>query len=335
MLTNKSRRATALVFRFILALATAFASCAWAEASIELERLSADQLVVAPGGSVTYAMRIRNNGDVAAVASVQGYFHLLNRFLPDPYTLGPPADARCGPIHVDNNNWQVWFVTEDIAPGSALDCEWSVNRPLASKNDTWLAWQTWGEQSSSSGLTVIGTLTDTSIDARTLDFSVDDQGIGHASIELSIHNGGQLPIHEQSAGSCYFGGFEVVVLSGDGEGGCGEEYFSPACFTGGGYGFALPALQPGQTHHCTFDVRSLQPYTHPIAADFEISIEQGTGDGIMLLDRNQDNNRANAWLAPVGNQGPAQLISLRWPALSVLTLLCGLLGLRRQRIRTH
>ena len=54
----------------------------------------------------------------------------------------------------------------------------------------------------------------------------------------------------------------------------------------------------------------------------------------MLLDRNEDNNRAYAWLAPVGNQVPAQLISLRWPALALLILLCGFLGLRRQRSRT-
>ena len=333
MLTNNSREMTTLICRLVLVLVATFASCAWADASFELERLSADQLVVAPGGSVTYAMRIRNYGDVAAVAGVQGYFHLLNRFLPAPYTLGPPADARCGSVHVDSN-WQVWFVTESIAPGFSLDCEWPINRPLASKNDTWLAWQTSTEHPSSSGLTVIGTLTDTSIAARTLDFSIDDQGIGHASVELSIHNGGQLPIHEQSAGSCYAGGFDVIVLSGDGEGGCGEEYFSPACFTGGGYGFALPELQPGQTHRCTFEIRSFQPYTHPLAADFQISREQGTGDGIMLLDRNEDNNRAYAWLAPVGNQVPAQLISLRWPALALLILLCGFLGLRRQRSRT-
>ena len=315
-------------------LFSTLASCAWAEASFQLEMLSADQLIVAPGESTTYAMRIHNSGDTAAATGVMGQFHLLNRFLPNPFTLGPPADARCGSIHVDYPS-QVWFVTESIAPGSSLDCQWPINRPLGSKYDTWLVWTTQVANPSHTDLTVIGTLTNTSIATRTLDFSVDDQGIGHASIELSIHNGGQLPIHEQSAGSCYAGGFDAIVLSGDGESSCGEADFAPPCFTGGGYGFALPALQPGQTHRCTFKMRSFQPYTHPLAAEFEISREQGTGDGIMLLDRNEDNNRAYAWLAPVGNQVPAQLISLRWPALALLILLCGFLGLRRQRSRTH
>ncbi len=331
--SNRSGNAR-LVYRLALILLSAFASCAWADATFELEKLSADQLLLAPGESTTYALRIRNTGDVTAAAIVRGTFHFINRFDPAPYTLGPPADGRCGSIVVDNFS-SVGFVTSNIAPGTFLDCQWSINRPLASKNDTWLVWRTGVELQTFSGLTIIGTLTNTSIATRTLDFSIDDQGIGHASIELSIHNGGQLPIHEQSAGACYGGGFDVIVLSGDGEGGCGEEHFAPMCFTGGGYGFALPALQPGQTHRCTFKVRSFQPYTHPLAADFQISPEQGTGDGIMLLDSNEDDNQALAWLAPLGVHDATPLISLRWPALSLLIVLCGFLSLRHQRSKTR
>ena len=316
--------------RLALILVSAFASCAWADATFDLEKLSPDQLLVAPGESTIYSMRIHNTGDVAGPASVVGTFHLLNRFGPDPYTLGPPGDARCGSIEVDNFA-TLSFVTASIAAGTALDCEWQINRPLASRFDTWLAWHTAAAQPSSSGLTVIGTLTDTSITTRTLSFSIDDQGIGHAGIELSVHNGGQFLIDEQSAGACYGGFVDAVVLAGEGEESCGDEYYSPPCFTGGGYGFAIPDLQPGQTHRCTFKMRSLQPYSHPLAADFRVETEQYSEHDTMLLDSNESDNHTLARLAPVSSGDTTELPTLRWPALALLIFIFGFLGLRGQR----
>ncbi|MEP6883063.1 MAG: hypothetical protein ABI866_13770 [Dokdonella sp.] len=248
--------------------------------------------------------------------------------------MGPPDDVRCGSISVDNFAG-LSFATSSIAPGAFLDCDWPINRPLASKVDTWLAWQTATEHPSTTALTVIGTLTNTSIAARTLAFSIDDHGIGHASVELSIHNGGQFPINEQSAGACYSGGVDVVVLAGGGEEGCGDEYYSPPCFTGGGYGFALPALQAGQTHSCKFEIRSFERYTQPIAANFRIESEQGSGSDVMLLDTNEADSQTLAWLAPIASADTTPLVALRWPPLALLALLCGVLGLRRQRSRAR
>ena len=311
-----------------LILVTLFASCAWADAEFELERLSSDQLRVAPGESVIYSLRIHNLGDIAGAASVFGGFYLLNRFLPAPYTLGPPSDTRCGLIHI-NNFGDMSFITANIAPGDSLACAWPINRPLASIIDTSLFWRTAAEHSSFSGLTMIGTLTNTSIATRTLAFSIDEQGIGHASVELSIHNGGELPIEGQGAGECYYE-FDVLAEADEGEGGCGDISYSPSCFTGGGYGFALPGLQPGETHRCTFKLRSRLPYTHPLAADFRIEPEQPTDNGGMLFDTDENDNRAYAWLAPVVNADATPLSSLRWPALALLILMAGFLGLRHQ-----
>ena len=312
----------------------AISSPVYATASFQLERLSAESLTVAPGESVTYAMRIRNVGDTAGAASVQGSFILQGIFSDYPYTLSAAQDPLCGTVS-STTSAAVSFTTAAIAPGSELDCTWNVQRPSASKRDTWLTWSTGAPPTSTIERTFIGTLTNASISTRTLDFSVDGQGIGHSNIELSIHNGGQLPLDEQSAGSCYAASPEVLVLGDDSAGGCGDESFTPACFTGGGYGFKMPVLQPGQTHRCTFKVRSSSPYTHPLATNFGIDMLQGSaGYEILLLDTNEADNAAVAWLAPAGSQGAAPLPSVRWPALMLLVIACGFLGLRRQRSRT-
>lgn len=320
--------------RLTLILVSTFASCAWAGAEFELERLSAEQLRVQPGDSVTYSLRIHNRGDVAGAAPVNGAFYILNRFLPAPYTMGPPADPRCGSTQVDYYG-TISFITAIIAPGSSLECTWPINRPLASIVDTSLFFRSAGEPSSFSGPTLIGTLTNTSIATRTLDFSIDAQGIGHSRIELSIHNHGKLPIGEQGAGECYSGDVGVLVEADDHEESCGETSYTPPCFTGGGYGFALPGLLPGEAHRCTFKLRSRLPYTHSLVTDFRIETEQPTENGGMLFDTNENDNRAPAWLAPVVNADTTQLITLRWPALALLILTFGFVGLRHQRRKHH
>ncbi len=313
-----------------LILVILFASYAWADTEFELERLSPDQLRVAPGESVFYSLRIHNRGDVAGAAPVFGRFYILNRFLPAPYSLGQSVDARCGLVHV-NNFGDMSFLTTDIAPGDSLDCAWPITRPLASIIDTSLFWRTAVEDSSFSGLTMIGTLTNTSIATRTLSFSINEQGIGRAIVELSIRNGGEHPIEEQGAGECYYGNVDVLVEADDGKESCGEISYSPPCFTGGGYGFTLPGLQPGETRRCTFKLRSRLPYAHPLAVDFRIEPEQPTENGGMLFDTDVNDNRAYAWLAPVVNADITQLISLRWPALALMILVLSFVGLRYQR----
>lgn len=82
-------------------------------------------------------------------------------------------------------------------------------------------------------------------------------------------------------------------------------------------------------------MRSFGTYTQPVAAEFMISIEQWSGHELLLLDTNEADSTAVAWLAPVGIQDATELTSLRWPALMLFIAACCFLGFRHKRDTTH
>ena len=192
------------------------------------------------------------------------------------------------------------LTTDTLAPGETLDCTWMLRRPAQSDFDTYLVWGGGAPAPFGTPLTLIGTLTDTALATRTLSFHVDSQGIGRAIIELSVQNRGGLALEPLSVGSCYEGDVTVLVEDSLEPGGCGAAKWAPACFTGGGFGFVLPELQPGADHRCTFNARTRIAYQQPTGWDISTGWEQGATNGHLLLDTDRDNNRAEFVVGPNG-----------------------------------
>lgn len=299
-----------------------------AQPAFTLERITERELRVLPGASVQHAIRIRNIGNELGAAEVTGSFHLMNRFDSAPYTMGQASEARCGALGA---NWWggIRFFTSALAPGESVVCEWSVYRPAGSMNDTYLAWFDTESVSSPSALTLFGTLTDVSISTQRRSFSVDSNGIAHATVQLSMRNFGSQPVRGQVVGGCYDGDIPVLIEDGVGTESCGESSYSPTCFDFG-YGFAVPALQPGEMYQCTFTARSRLAYTAPVGADFDSSPEQFSLGGHLLLDIDESNNLSGFRLEPQGEvPNPTTLNALHWLVSSVMVVLLGLFATRR------
>ncbi|MEO8011149.1 MAG: hypothetical protein ABI650_05850 [Dokdonella sp.] len=312
-----------------------FSTPAFAQPSFELELLTPTELRVAPGQSVDHALRIRNSGTATGAVRLVGYLSLRNRFSDAPYTFGPSSNPRCGAMPGVVGDF-IDLTTDSLAPGETLECTWQLQRPAQSDFDTFLTW-VGGASPVGTPLTVIGTLTDTALATRTLSFDVDAQGIGRATIELSVHNRGRLALAAVGVGSCYKGDVPVLVEDSLGPGGCGTMNWSPPCFTGGGFGFTIPPLKPGQDHRCIFKARTRIAYTQPTGWDIATDWEQRATNGHYLLDTNQDNNRAEFAVGPAGiPDEPVALDAFDRGSrllLSTLLSLIAILAIARRRAR--
>ncbi|MEO5559171.1 MAG: hypothetical protein ABIO49_05200 [Dokdonella sp.] len=291
---------------------------------------------MAPGASAGYLLRIRNVGDEAASAPLFASFYWENRW--DPYTLTQSPDVRCGPLHPSSIYPELifqgpGFETAPIAPGGSLDCAMTITRPAGSPRDTSLAWvlrDTTPPNSVFSAETLIGTLADTSITTRNLDFSIDAAGIGHSTVELTVRNGGHATIRAQSAGACEDNYPRPFIIDGSGPGGCGASDYSPDCFEPG-YGFWIPQLASGESHRCLVHLQSPGSYGGPLRFAINIDFMQAGESGGTLMDIDQTNNYATLFLGPTGTTPPASVTTYSWMALLALVSLLGLFALRRLR----
>ncbi len=322
-------------------LVLAFAGApAIAQPAFELELLTPTRLLVAPGQSIAHALRIRNIGDATGAASLTGYWHLLNHLGDWPYTLGPASDVRCGDL-TPGVSGTIQSVTAMLDPAETLDCEWHIHRPAESVNDTHLIWTAGATPSNWSGLTLIGTLTDISVQTRTLTFHIDEQGIGRARFELTIENHGPVAVRPWGVGACYYGDVPVLVEESTHPGGCGgyPPVWAPVCATGGEYAFGTPALAPGQRHQCTFDARTREPYQTPVGMDVQAPDSQSSLAGGTLLDSDTGNNQSWFIVGPTGSPVvPVPLDSLGRGTPPLLALLLGMiatLSLARRRRRAQ
>jgi hypothetical protein len=310
------------------ALLSFFAPSAAAQPAFELQVVTPNELRVAPGQSITHALRIRNVGNAAGPLRLLGHLNLMNRISNWPYTFGPSSNQRCGTVPAVLEDL-VDLTTDTLAAGETLECEWVVQRPLQSNFDAHLRWHAGTGPSSSTDLTLIGTLTNTSVSARTRSFRVDAQGFGHATIELGVHNGGPSVLEAQQAYIC--GPGQIVAGGNMAGGGCGA-----ATATACGAGYAIPSLSPGQTFHCNFDVRTQSAYVAPIHDQIRVAWEQGSSAGL-LLDTHEADNAAAFVLGPAGDPpAPVTLNAIdRTTGLLLFALLGGMAmlalpGRRRQ-----
>lgn len=319
----------------VLGLPLIFSTPAFAQPAFELELLTPTELRVAPGQSVAHTLRIRNTGTAAGARRLVGYLSLRNRFSDVPYTFGPSSNPRCGAMPEVVGDF-IDITTNSLAPGETLECTWQVQRPAQSEFDTFLIWGG-GAPPVGTPLILIGTLTDTALATRTLSFAVDAQGIGRATIELSVRNRGGLALAAVGVGSCYEGDVPVLVEDSLEPGGCGTMNWSPPCFTGGGFGFTMPLLQPGQDHRCTFKARTRTAYTQPTGWDIATDWEQRATNGFYLLDTNPDNDRAEFAVGPAGiPDEPVALDALDRGSrllLGTLLSLIAILAIARRRSR--
>ncbi len=331
--TNRRRWSAASAIVTFLASACA----AHAAASFQLQRVTPREMPLVPGASTRYVLRITNVGDETGIAPLFAYFWFENRW--DPYTLTQSADPRCGPLHpsaLDGFTQGQGFETAPIAPGGTLDCDLMISRPATSPRDTSLYWavrDTTPLYASTSDIALIGTLAETSITTRNVDFSLDQNGIARATVELSVHNGGRATLMEQAAGSCEDTAFRPFFTDGSGPNGCGDDGFGPLCFDRG-YGFLIPQLEPGQTHRCLIHLQSFTRYTGSLQYPVEVSWpQQGIGGGT-LMDTNRDNNSAVLLLAPTGSgEALSGVPSLGPLALGLLAAVLALAAARTRRSR--
>ena len=333
----RSRAIRIRTFVLLAASLALFASPAIAQPAFELELLTPAELRVAPGHSVEHGLRIRNVGDSAGPLRLLGGLSLVNRFSQWPYRFGAASNPRCGSMPVSIGD-SIDLTTDSLAPGETLDCRWMVHRPPQATFDIHLVWTTGSTPATSTGLIFLGTLTDTVVSTRTRSFHVDAEGIGRATIELSIRNQGERTLGPQNAGNCYAGAGAVWVEDSIEPGGCGEAIWAPACFTGGGFGFALPEIEPGQDYRCTFHARTHLPYTAPAGYDIYLPMEQPSVDGYLLLDTDDENSRSWFVIGPDGIQGtPVALDALDRKAtlllIAVITVMAMLSLARRRRVR--
>ncbi len=286
------------------ALITPRAACA--TATFRLERLTPRVMYLDPGASATYGLRITNTGAEAGSAPLLTSFP----FPFDIYLLSNLSDSRCGtlyfvdvspipPLYIQG----IAFDTTSIAPGYSLDCTMTVTRPSDMGQDTALTWNvrdTNPPYSSTTETALIGTLADTSIATRNLDFSIDANGFGHSTIELTVHNGGRATVESQSAGACEDNFGPDFTIDGGGPEGCGSADYSPPCFDYG-YGFLIPQLAPGDTRRCLIHLQSLAPYQNPLSFPINVATTQSAIGGGDLFDIDPNNNFAMLFLGPVAN----------------------------------
>jgi hypothetical protein len=291
-----------------------------------------------PGASTRYVLRITNIGDEAGIAPLFALFWFENRW--DPYTLTQSVDPRCGPLHPTVLMGPIQgpgFETTPLAPGAILDCDLMISRPVSSPRDTSLYWvvrDTTPAYASTSDIALIGTLAETSITTRNIDFSLGADGIARATVELSVHNGGRAAVMEQSAGACEDTAPRPFLTDGNGPEGCGDDHFGPRCFDWS-YGFLIPQLEPGQTHRCLIHLQSFTRYTEPLQFPIEVNWpQQGIGGGT-LMDTNAENNSTILTLGPTDSGGgsPVAASSLRPSALCVLAMALALAAGRSRRSR--
>ncbi len=318
----------------VIAVFLAGACVAHAAASFQLQRITPREMPLVPGASTRYVLRITNVGDEAGIAPLFAYFWFENRW--DPYTLTQSADPRCGPLHPSGLDWFTQgpgFETAPIEPGGTLDCDLMISRPATSPRDTSLFWvvrDTTPPYASTSDVALIGTLAETSITTRNVDFSLDNNGIARATVELSVHNGGRATLIEQSAGACEDTAPRPFFTDGSGPDGCGDDRFGPRCFDWG-YGFLIPRLEPGQTHRCLIHLQSFTRYTGPLQFPIDVNWpQQGIGGGT-LMDTNRDNNSAVLLLAPSGSDEVSGVPSLGSRALGLLAMILALAAMRPRR----
>lgn len=332
------RRLVAALIALAIALLANPARTAHATAAFQLERITPREMYVAPGTSASYVLRISNVGDEVGIAPLFASFYWENRW--DPYTLTQSADPRCGPLHPSSLDWfsqGTGFETAPIAPGEMLDCTMMINRPPGSPRDTSLTWvvrDTTPPNNSYTAQALIGTLADTSIKTRNLDFSIDASGIGHSTVELTVHNGSRAIIAAQNAGACEDKFPRPFVIDGSSPDGCGPSDYSPTCFDLG-YGFRIPQLAAGQTHRCLIRLSSPQPYVAPLAFGISIDFMQAGATGGTLMDIDHSNNDALLLLGPTGGDAPAAVVAYNWLALLALAGLLVLLAIRQLGAAAH
>lgn len=330
-------RFAASVLIFAAELLSSASRTANAAATFTLERLTPRLMYMAPGTSASYVLRITNVGDAAGSAPLYAAFYWENRW--DPYTLTQSSDPRCGPLHPSIAYPGDWlfpgpgFETAPIAAGDSLDCALTISRTATSPRDTSLEWvvrDTAPPYASVSGPALIGTLADTSIRTRNLDFSIDAQGIARATVELTVHNGGHATVAEQVAGACEDSFIRPFFTDGSGPQGCGDSNFSPLCFDRG-YGFLIPQLDAGQTHRCLIHLQSRTRYDKPLQFPIDLDLfQQGIGGGT-LIDIDQSNNVATLFLGPMAAGASVPLPAIGWTAMWILVASLVVMARRRHR----
>lgn len=334
-LRRTNQRAWLVVFMILTSLA---GDCvAHAAASFQLQRITPREMPLVPGASTRYVLRISNVGDETGIAPLFAYFWFENRW--DPYTLTQSGDPRCGPLHPSGLDWFTQgpgFETAPIEPGGTLDCDLRISRPATSPRDTSLFWvvrDTTPPYASTSDVALIGTLAETSITTRNVDFSLDNNGIARATVQLSVHNGGRATLIEQSAGACEDTETRPFFTDGSGPDGCGGDWFGPRCLDWG-YGFLIPQLEPGQTHRCLIHLQSFTRYTGPLQFPIDVNWpQQGIGGGT-LMDTNRDNNSTVLLLAPTASgEELFGVPSLGPMALGILSAMLALAAMSTRRSR--
>lgn len=296
----------------------------------ELDVLSPLNLRVAPGQSVVHTLRIRNVGDTTSPLRLIGSLNSRNRFSNWPYLFGQPADPRCGTMGPDGDD-SVEITTAPMAPGATLVCQWTIRRPAQSDFDTSLVWNTGSTPTSTTPVTLIGTLTDVSISTQKRSFDINASGRGVATVELVVQNRGSIAIGRQQVSLLGPGGAGLV--SNDGPGGCGE--MLPDSFSGR---HEIPPIQPAQVFRCTFAVQTYLPYISPLYEQAVIFPELNGINGELLLDTDDSDNFSSFVVSPDGAiAAPVSLDTLDRTTRFVLSFLLGLVALfavqRRSRWR--
>lgn len=312
---------------------------AHAAAEFQLERLSASEMHMEPGGSGIYQLRIRNTGD--EIGTVELWSDPVSPILDDPnYTLTHIDSPSCGDFSQawdEFNEAYTVFLAGPVAPGGSVDCAMIVSRGAASWNDRWLYWMIRDDQGNFVAFddeAALGTLTEVSISARSFDFHVDALGFAHATVLLDVRNGGNVPISPQIAGFCEDNELRPFFTDGSGAGGCGDDSWSPYCFDWG-YGFLIPQIDAGATYSCTIRLQSIEPYQHPLAFPIAIDFEQSeAGNGHGLIDTDQTDDLTALQLEPDGATAVAAPAVTRF-GRSVLLVLLVFVAAARMRSRSR
>ena len=257
-----------------------------ADAFFQLDRVTPRAMYLQPGTSGSYILRITNSGDAPGIAPLYATLWYENRHDPTPYTLEQSDDLRCGPLHVDapypgSSEYGPAFETASIAPGTSLECDIKVVRPAASGRDTSLQWSirdTHPPYAVTSGEAFIGTLADTSFNSRTLEFSIDADGMAQSLVEVSVHNGSRVATAPSGAGTC-MPPFPPFAIDASFDGGCPSH--GVLC-PGPSYGIGIPQLGPDQTYTCRVKLRSIQSYTEPLNYPLMLDLQRSAGGGTLM-----------------------------------------------------